>query len=190
MLVLRPLFGAHGRNFWFDPAGHYTFSHIYVGDDVSLGLKPTLVAAKSKIIIGNKVMFGPEVAIRGGNHATKFVGRFMADVRNDEKPAEDDRGVVIQDDVWVGTRAIMLHGVTVGRGSVVGAGAVVTKNVPPYAIVVGVPARVIRFRWDVETILRHEETLYPPGKRLNPDDLQRWHAEWRQDSASRKGSVA
>jgi acetyltransferase-like isoleucine patch superfamily enzyme len=73
----------------------------------------------------------------------------------------DDRDVVISDDVWIGTRAIILHGVTIGRGAVVAGGAVVTKNVPPYAIVGGIPARVLRYRWDAETISRHEAILYP-----------------------------
>lgn len=177
MAVYRPLFGAHGRNFWFDPAGDYTFSHIYVGHDVSLGLRPTLVAAVSRIVIGNKVLFGPEVTIRGGNHTTSYVGRFMFDVTEVEKRPEDDLGVVIEDDVWVGTRAIILHGVTIGRGAIVAAGAVVTKSVPPYAIAGGNPARLIRFRWDVETVLRHEEALYPTDKRLKCEALHRWRTE-------------
>jgi maltose O-acetyltransferase len=173
MWVCRPLFGSYGRNFWFDPDGEYSFANIHVGNDVSLGYKPVLVAANAKIQIGDKVMFGPEVTIRGGNHTTSYVGRFMFDVTDREKRREDDLGVVIQDDVWVGTRAIILHGVTVGRGAVVGAGAVVTKNVPPYAIVGGVPARVLRFRWDVETIIQHEEILYPDAKRLERAALER-----------------
>ena len=174
MLILRPLFAAHGRHFWFDPDGEYSFSTIEVGDDVSLGLRPTLDATRSWIRIGNKVMFGPEVTIRGGNHTTTYVGRFMADVRPHEKRAADDKGVVIEDDVWVGTRAIILDGVTVGRGAIVGAGAVVTRSVAPYAIVGGNPARLIRFRWDVDTILRHEESLYPPENRHPREALEQW----------------
>jgi len=171
MYLHRPLFASHGRNFQFDPYGLYSFHTIAVGDDVSLGSRPCLIAAKSRIQIGNHVMFGPEVTIRGGNHRIDLVGRFMTSVTNEEKRPEDDRGVVIEDDVWVGTRAIILHGVLIGRGSVIGAGAVVTKDVPPYALVVGVPASVVKFRWDVETILRHEAMLYPPEKRLPRDVL-------------------
>jgi len=174
MLMLRPLFGSYGKGFHFDPAGEYSFQNIHVGDDVSLGRNSVLIAALSEIRIGNHVMFGPEVTIRGGNHRTDLVGRFMKSVTDAEKRPEDDRGVVIEDDVWVGTRAIILHGVTIGRGTVVSAGAVVTRSVPPYAIVVGVPARVLRFRWDVDTILTHEERLYPPEERFSREDLERW----------------
>ena len=173
MYILRPLFGSHGKNFTFDPDGFYSFQNIHAGDDVSLGARPTLVAANSIIRIGNKVMFGPEVTIRGGNHRTDLIGRFMTDIQPDEKRASDDQGVIIEDDVWVGTRAIILHGVTIGRGVIVAAGAVVTKSVPPYAIVGGIPARIIRFRWNIETIFMHEKALYPVEKQLKRADLER-----------------
>jgi acetyltransferase-like isoleucine patch superfamily enzyme len=177
MLAYRPLFGSYGRNFRFDPDGDYTYGTIHVGHDVHLGMRPTLNATRSTIRIGNKVIFGPEVTIRGGNHRTDLVGRFMSDITEAEKRPEDDLGVVVEDDVWIGTRAVIVHGVTIGRGAVVGAGAVVTKSVPPYAIVGGVPAKVIRFRWDVETILRHESILYPTEKRLERSALEQWQQE-------------
>lgn len=176
MWCLRPRFAAHGRHFHFDPAGDYSFNNIEVGDDVHLGVRPTLNSTRSTIRIGNKVLFGPEVVIRGGNHTTSLVGRFMYDVSEAEKLPGDDLDVIIEDDVWVGTRAIILHGVTIGRGAIVGAGAVVARDVPPYSIVGGVPARVIRFRWDVETILRHEAMLYPAELRLQRADLERWQS--------------
>lgn len=169
MYLYRPLFASYGHNFRFDPYGSYNFSNISVGDDVSVGMQPILMASDSRITIGDKVMFGPQVAVIGGNHNTSIVGQFMSDVK--EKRPQDDCGVVIEDDVWVGSRALILQGVVVGRGSIVGAGAVVTKSVPPYAIVAGVPARVVKFRWDVDTILRHEAALYPPERRLTRDAL-------------------
>lgn len=177
MMVYRPLFGSHGRNFRFDPDGDYSYATIHVGHDVHLGMRPTLNATHSTIRIGNKVIFGPEVTIRGGNHRTDLVGRFVFEVTDAEKRPEDDLGVVIEDDVWVGTRAVIVHGVTIGRGAVVGAGAVVTRSVPPYAIVGGVPAKLIRFRWDVETILRHEAILYPTEQRLKRATLEQWQKE-------------
>ena len=118
-------------------------------------------------------MFGPEVTIRGGNHRIDLVGRFMKSVTNSEKRPEDDLGVVIEDDVWVGTRAIILHGTTIGRGAIVAAGSVVTKSVPPYAIVGGNPARILRFRFDLNTILVHEQTLYPPEERFSQEYLEK-----------------
>lgn len=170
MYLLMPLFRGHGRGFRFDPEGFYTFGTIVVGDDVSLGYRPILMAALSEIRIGSHVMFGPQVTVIGGGHNTEMLGRYMTDVH--EKTGNEDLGVVIEDDVWVGSRAIILRGVRVGRGAVVGAGTVVTRSVPPYAIVAGNPARIIRFRWGVDEILRHEASLYPANQRLARTDLE------------------
>ena len=175
MLVLRPMFASHGHGFSFDPDGSYSFANIHVGHDVSLGLRPVLMAALSTIEIGNHVMLGPEVVIIGGGHNTTIPGRFMTQVH--EKTGNEDLGVVIEDDVWIGARAVILRGVRLGRGSVIGAGAIVTKSVPPYAVVVGNPARVIQFRWDVETILAHEQALYPPEQRYTPTELTQWQQD-------------
>jgi maltose O-acetyltransferase len=161
MYLLLPLFREHGKNIWFDPDGLYSFENIVLGSDITLGIRPTMIAAESVIRVGSKVMFGPHVSVLAGNHNTAELGRFMFDVM--EKRDGDDLGVVIEDDVWIGARAVILDGVLIGRGSIVGAGSVVTKNVPPYAVVVGCPAKVIKFRWDAETINRHEQMLYSSG---------------------------
>lgn len=60
--------------------------------------------------------------------------------------------VTIGNDVWIGTNAVVLGGVTIGTGAIIGAGAIVTKDVPPYAVVGGVPAKIIKYRFDDETI--------------------------------------
>ena len=164
MWLLRPAFKRTGRRFLFDPNGEYSFETIEVGDDVFIGPGASFTASVSGISIGNKVMFGPGVTIVGGNHNTSVVGEFMADVRI--KRQEDDEVVVIEDDVWVGARAVILKGVRIGRGSIVAAGAVVVRNVPPYSIVGGVPAKVLRSRFDSETMRRHDALLYPPERRL------------------------
>lgn len=172
MLLLRPAFGRYGRNFIFDPHDHFNHGNIEVGDDVSLGTGAVLMATESKIRIGNKVMFGPNVTVVGGNHNTSQLGKFMYDVH--EKRAGDDEDVVIEDDVWVGCGAIVLKGVRVGRGSVVAAGALVNKEVPPYSVVAGVPAKVIGTRFgDLETLHAHDAILYPVEKQLDEDLLRK-----------------
>jgi len=165
MGLLRPAFGRHGRHFIFDPNAHYTYQNIEVGDDVSIGAGAVFMASESKIIIGNKVMFGPNVIVVGGNHNTSVVGKFMYDVH--EKRPQDDQDVIIEDDIWVGSGALILKGVKIARGAVVAAGAVVNKDVPPYTIVGGIPARIIALRFgDIDSVMIHETTLYPPEKRL------------------------
>ncbi len=170
MLLILPAFRRHGRNFIFDPDDIFSYGNIETGDDVSIGSGSILLASESKIVIGNKVMFGPNVTVVGGNHNTSEMGRFMYDVK--EKMPDDDQDVVFSDDVWVGTGAIILKGVRVGRGSIIAAGAVVNKDVPPYSVVAGSPAKVISTRFkDPETLFRHEKALYPAEKRLGKEEM-------------------
>ncbi len=184
VLIDRRRFRSFGKGSTFDPDGWYSYENITIGEDVHLGLRPILMAAKSEIVIGKKVMFGPQVVLIGGGHNTSEVGRFMVDVH--EKRPEDDRGVIIEDDVWIGCRAMILRGVRIGRGSIIAAGSVVTKSVPPYSIMAGTPARPLKRRWDVETILRHEEALYPASERLSREDLERWEGEWNESPRALK----
>ncbi|CAN7472414.1 acyltransferase [Terrabacter sp. LjRoot27] len=157
------LFASRGDHFDFDPDGYYSYENIHVGHHVNLGTRPTLLATRAQIRIGNHVLFGPGVTIRGGNHRIDVQGVYLDQVDESMKRPDDDLGVVIEDDVWVGGNATILHGVTVGRGSVIGASAVVVRNVPPYSVVVGSPARVVRRRWDSACDASHERQLEQGG---------------------------
>lgn len=109
------------------------------------------------IRIGNKVLFGPHVYIMGGDHNYREIGQYIYDVK--QKRDDDDQPVVIEDDTWIGCNVTILKGVTIGRGAIVSAGAVVSKDVPPYAIVGGIPAKIIKYRFSEEQILEHEKKL-------------------------------
>ena len=142
----------------------FTYRNLTIGNDVYIGPHALFLCTESQIFIGNKVLFGPHVTIIGGDHRITDVGRFIYDVL--DKHPEDDQDVHIEDDVWIGTNTTLLKGVTVGRGSVVAAGALVTKDVPPYAIVGGVPAKVLKYRFTPEQIQEHERQLYAEDKRM------------------------
>lgn len=93
--------------------------------------------------IGRYVMMGTDVTIITRNH------RFdRTDIPMMEQGFEEERPVYIGNDVWIGDRVLILPGVHIGDGSIIAAGAVVTKDVPPYSIVAGVPARKIRDRFE------------------------------------------
>ena len=142
VILSRPRFLRCGSNVLFDPNDSFNYSSIEIGDDVFIGSGALFHASESRITIGSKVMFGPGVAILGGDHNVSQIGRFMFDV-TDKLPG-NDRPVVIEDDVWIGARAIILKGVTIGENSVVAAGAVVTKSVPANVVVAGNPAVVTK----------------------------------------------
>lgn len=104
--------------------------------------------------MGKYVMIGPSLLITGDDHRFDIVGEAVIFSGRPEQ-----RDLVIEDDVWIGARTTILKGVCIGRGAVVAAGAVVTKDVDPYSIVGGVPARLIGRRFDGEDAKRHDEFL-------------------------------
>ena len=130
-----------------------------IGNDVYIGDGAVISASISKIYIGNKVMFGPNVEIHSGNHRFDIVGKYMFDITLDQKRPEDDRDVVIEDDVWLGAKCVILNGVRVGEGSIIGAGTVVSKDVPPYSIVTGSKQYKVRERFSPEQIAQHKTMI-------------------------------
>lgn len=110
-----------------------------------------------QVIIGNFVSLAPGVTfIPGGNHTTDALFTYPLKTSfTGEHCVEDARSkgaIVVEDEVWIGYGSIILSGVTIGKGSIVAAGSVVTHSVPPYAIVAGNPAKVVRYRLPQEVI--------------------------------------
>jgi acetyltransferase-like isoleucine patch superfamily enzyme len=101
----------------------------------------TMIAGRNKpIAIGNHVRIGSHVCIVAGNHKFDDPNTLIVE------QSIVDLGITIEDDVWLGSSSVVVDGVRIGRGSVIGAGSVVTKDIPPFSIAVGNPARVIRKR--------------------------------------------
>lgn len=135
------------------------WENISLGNHISIGQDSLFMCSRANIHIGDHVMFGPQVTCITGGHRTDVLGRYMDMVGNNEKRPEDDRDIVFKGDNWVGSNVTVLRGVTVGEGSVIAAGAVVTKDVPPYSIVGGIPAKVIKKRFSKEEIDIHRNLL-------------------------------
>ena len=111
-----------------------------------------------------------------GNHAM-IVGRYYRTITEQEKPKGLDKDVIVESDVWIGRNVTLLSGVRIGRGAIIAAGAVVNKNVPPYCIAGGVPAKPIKFKWTIDQILEHESKLYPEQERFSREQLEILFAE-------------
>ncbi|HET0942357.1 TPA: CatB-related O-acetyltransferase [Streptococcus pneumoniae] len=126
---------------------------VSVGEKTYGGLYVLSFNKESKLKIGNFCSIAPEVAfILSADH---YINQFSTYPFKSKVFDQGDEGVskgdiIIEDDVWIGFRSTILSGVTIGQGAIVGAGSVVTKSVPPYAIVGGVPAKVISYRFETE----------------------------------------
>lgn len=154
-----------GEEVFFSPADSvFTYGSMHVGNHVSIGYHADFVATRSMIIIGNHVVFGPHVSIRGGDHRFDIPGHYIDSIKDEDKLPQNDADVVFEGDNWIGMNTTILKGVTIGFGSVVAAGSVVVKSVPPYSIVGGVPAKVLKMRFTEEQIVEHETALCPDGK--------------------------
>lgn len=146
--------------------GDYTIYNDFVNDPRDFEKNNVLYhypINKDKLIIGKfcSIACGTKFMFTSGNHSLKSLSTYTFPIFFDEwnldtkniTSAWDNKGdIVIGNDVWIGYEAVIMPGVKIGDGAIVGTRAVVTKDVPPYTIVGGVPARPIRKRFDDETI--------------------------------------
>ena len=140
-MACRRLFRSAGRSVNVEQGAYFGSGwEVEIGDHSGLGVN---CSVPFNLKVGGDVMMGSDVLILGENHRFDDLDHPMR-LQGYTAPSP----VRIQDDVWIGARAIILPGLTIGKGAIIGAGAVVTKDVPPYAICAGNPARVIRFRYD------------------------------------------
>lgn len=148
----RRRFGHLGAGSTFDPlTSRITgYANFFVGDRVFIGSHAVMSADGVPVSIGDDTVIGPLFCLMAGDHAFNVPG---VSLRNSSRGRNE--AVQIGRNVWIGARVTILKGVTIGDAAVVGAGAVVTRDVPPFAIVVGNPARFVRSRFEGEARDRH-----------------------------------
>lgn len=146
--------------------------NIFLYENTSINAYSWISATNAKFIVKANCSIAERLTVHTGNH-TYLVGKFITDINESNKPKGFDKDVVVENDVWIGCNVTLLSGVTIGRGCTVAAGAVVSKSMPPYAIVGGVPAKVIKFKWTIDEILKHESILYPEEDRYSREELEK-----------------
>jgi len=145
--------------------------NIHISSHVRIARYAVIYTTDAHVYIGSKVGIAPYLKIISGNHNPSHIGHFMFDADYAKRP-EDDKDVIIEGDSWFGINVTILSGVTIGRGSVVAAGAVVNKSMPPYSIIGGMPAKVLKYRFTIEEALEHESKLYPEEIRYTREELE------------------
>ena len=123
--------------------------HVYIGRYTVISKNVTIVTNNHKSTVGI-----PQCLL-GASHINDF-----------------SKDIHIEEDVWVGANATILAGGDLGRGCIVGACSLVTKPVPPYALVAGIPAKIIGVKFSIEQILEHEKQLYPASARMSIEELK------------------
>lgn len=171
-LPSRKSFGEIGRHVVLSPpllVGNPR--NIFIGDYVGIGPQANISALRAKFVVKGHCAIAEGLTVHTGNHA-RLIGKFITDINENTKPEGYDKDVIVEEDVWIGCNVTLLSGVTIGRGSTIAAGSVVNKDIPPYCIAGGVPAKVIKFFWNIEEIMKHEQMLYSDENRFTEQELR------------------
>ena len=156
------------------PMNIFDFNHVEIGIGTYGELNVVDFGGNNKLIIKNYVSIAQHVSfILNADHYTNHISTYPFKVKILQTQTSESFGkgdIIVDDDVWIGYGATIMSGVHIGQGAVVAAGAVVTKDVPPYAIVGGVPAKVIKYRFEPEMI---EELLKVDYSKLTKEDIEK-----------------
>ena len=172
--IKKSIFGSFGDEARITPPCSLSGAkNIFIGEGCVIDANSILYATHAKIKLKKHVISAKGLCIVTGAHE-RHVGKFCATISDKEKDLSKqlDHDVVVEDDVWFGLNVTVMPGVVIGRGCSIGAGAVVTKSLPPYCVAAGVPAKPIKFYWSIEEIIEHEAILYQENERYSRVELE------------------
>lgn len=162
---------------WSKAPNH--MSRIYLYDNTSILDRFNFISVTGKLIMKCNSGSAEGLTVITGNHQRIIGDYFVKYTGSHEYDVERD--VIIEEDVWLGANVTLLSGVTVGRGATVGAGSVCMKSIPPYAVVMGNPAKVVGFNFVPEQIVEHEAALYQPEDRIPLETLEKNYKKYFLD---------
>lgn len=153
----------------------YNGKNLYMEENTLIGEDSVIMNPRAPFVMKKYSFSARELLVIDGNHMTVIgIPKIrVTDAMKDASPDKDkyNAPVIVEEDVWLGARVTLLSGVTIGRGCIVAAGAVVTHSTLPYSINGGVPSRLIKFYWTIDEILEHEKSLYPEAERYSREQL-------------------
>lgn len=149
--------------------------NLFMEENTSIPGGAMILNPRSKFVMKRGAFSSYNLCVCPGNHMP-VKGMWKHDVTDGMKDELDkegryDRDIVVEEDVWMGINVTLLNGAHIGRGAIIGAGCVVTGEIPPYAIAVGNPCQVKRFLFTPEEIIKHENELYPKDERYPLEEL-------------------
>ena len=154
-------------------------SNMYIDDWCIIQDQTNFISYHGKLTVKKFSVIASGCTIVPGSHSLTVGVPFFLSTSHHINDVEGD--ITIDEDCWIGAGCILLPKCHIGRGAVVGAGSVVKKDIPPYAVVVGSPARIIAAKFSLEQVIKHEAILYPPNERFSKVELERLYAEYYKD---------
>lgn len=145
--------------------------NIYIEDNVKIrALSHFINSPNEKIIIKKYTVIASNCTIITNNHrSTTQIPQFLLGESHINDKSND---CTINEDIWIGANSTIMSCVDIGRGAIIGANSLVTKSVPPYAVMVGSPAKIVAVKFSLEQILEHESTLYKEEERFSRTYLE------------------
>ena len=156
--IMKEMLGAVGENCYIEPPfhGNWGGKNLFLGNNVYANFNLTVVD-DVEIIVGNNVLFAPNCTLTTANHPLN------PELRG--KGFQYAKKIIIEDNVWLGSNVVVLPGVTIGKNSVIGAGSIVTKNIPANVLAMGIPCRVIR------EIGEYDKKYFDHGKEIDYENF-------------------
>lgn len=164
-------YGSFGKNSMMQiPASISDRGLIYLDDYVRVRNNFCFDGFRGKLIIKKYTAIGRNAVVVTSNHTkTVGVGQFYLGPLRTNDNCKD---ITIGEDVWVGANCTLLPGCKIGRGCLIGACSMVNKELPPYAVAVGCPAKIIASCFTIDEIIKHEEIIYAPEERISRAELE------------------
>ena len=147
------------------PESYSSPKRIFMYDNTNINSGFKFISYTGSLIMKKNSGAAEGLTVITGNHH-RIVGEFITETIF--KRTEDiEKDIIVEEDVWIGANVTLMDGCHIGRGANIGAGSVVRFKVPPYAVVVGNPAKIVGFSFTPEEVKKHEEELYPPQERID-----------------------
>lgn len=143
--------------------------NMYLYDNTSIMKNWIVLSDTGRFIMKEHSIASTNLVVITGNHNRVIDHTLQDSIAN--RLADEEKDVICEEEVWLGSNVVLLPGVTIGRGATVAAGSVVNRDLPPYSLCAGVPAKVKKMYWTKEQILNHEEQVYAPEKRMTQEEI-------------------
>lgn len=165
----RKCFGAIGPHCIIGKQSALVPANMFLDDYVIVQNRVNFISSDGKLVVKKYSVISSQCVIVPGTHlaAPGIPFYFQALCHY----GDEHRTIHIGEDCWVGAASILLSRCSLGRGCVVAAGSVVSREFPPYAVIGGMPAKIIGVKFSKEDILRHEAAIYPPEERMKPQEI-------------------